>query len=104
MDDLTEKLSALLSDPSGMEKIKNMAQSLLGSGEPEEENSSPDIAKLLPIISKFSAAGDDNRVRLLMALKPYLSKERQARADKAVKILKAASLVPLISASGLFEL
>ena len=35
MDDISEKLSSLLSDPQGMDKIKEMAQSLLGhSSEP----------------------------------------------------------------------
>ena len=33
MDELSEKLSSLLSDPSGMEKIKAMAQSLMGGEE-----------------------------------------------------------------------
>lgn len=105
MDDFTEKLSALLSDKQGMEKIKSMAENLF-SGQ-EENSPASDIssaAKLLPLISKFSAMGEDERVRLISALRPYLSAERKKRADKAIKILKAAAFVPLLSESGLFEL
>ena len=102
MDELSDKLSALLNDPAGMEKIKNMAQSLLGGGEETPSAPSPDIAKLLPLINKFSS-NEDSRVRLILALRPYLSAERRQKADKAVKILKAAALVPLISDSGLID-
>ncbi|MBQ0083626.1 MAG: hypothetical protein KBS52_02520 [Clostridiales bacterium] len=103
MDEISDKLSALLNDPAGMEKIKGMAQSLFGGEEEKSSSPLPDMARLLPIINKFSASSEDSRVRLIMSLRPYLSAERQKKADKAVKILKAAALVPLISESGLFD-
>lgn len=116
MPDLTEQLSSILSDPAGMEKIKAMAQSLLGSdGEksippsiqmpPEEQKSDlPDIASLAQMAKLFNNRPDDDRVRLLLALRPHLSPEKQLRVDKAVKMLKLLDLAPLLGRFGIFQL
>lgn len=119
MPDLTEQLSSILSDPAGMEKIRAMAQSLLG-GEAEaatatpaptaedqttaaQKTELPDIASISRMAQMLSQRGDDDRVRLLMALRPHLSAEKQARVDKAVKMLKLLDLAPLLSKMGIFE-
>ena len=34
MDDMAEKITSLLSDPDGMEKIKGMAEALFGENKP----------------------------------------------------------------------
>ncbi|MEE0928234.1 MAG: hypothetical protein UIG59_03495 [Acutalibacteraceae bacterium] len=110
MDDLSEKLSALLSDPEGMERVRAMAEGLLGTSPTKEKESSPDlgdidigaITRIMGLINKNR--GDDSRVRLLMALKPNLSPERQGRVDSAVKILKLIELAPLLKEAGLFNL
>lgn len=110
MDELTEKLSALLSDPDGMEKIKSMAQGLLGSQTPVKENplatsDEIDIGAITRILSLMkSSSKEDERVKLLLALKPNLSPERQSRVDSAVKILKLIDLAPLLKEAGLFNL
>lgn len=110
MDELTEKLSALLSDPDGMEKIKSMAQGLLGNPAPVKENppapsNDIDIGAITRIMSLMkSSRKDDERVKLLLALKPNLSPERQSRVDSAVKILKLIDLAPLLKEAGLFNL
>jgi hypothetical protein len=113
MDDIQEKLSALLSDPDGMEKIKAMAQSLIGSqSEPELSASKPepisdpgfDIAAVTRMMSLLKNHGDDSRVRLLLALKPHLSEEKQNRVDSAVKMMKLLELAPLLKEAGIFSL
>lgn len=110
MDELTEKLSALLSDPDGMEKIKNMAQGLLGGQTPVKENPPApsddiDIGAITRIMSLMkSSSKEDERVKLLLALKPNLSPERQSRVDSAVKILRLIDLAPLLKEAGLFNL
>ena len=44
MDDISEKLSALLNDPDGMNKIKSMAENLLGTkAEQPQKNSADDL-------------------------------------------------------------
>ena len=40
---------------------------------------------------------DSGRYRLIEALKPNLSKERQKKADEAMQILKILEILPLIS-------
>ena len=110
MDELSEKLSALLSDPEGMERVRAMAEGFLGTSPTKEKESSPDlgdidigaITRIMGLINKNR--GDDSRVRLLMALKPNLSPERQGRVDSAVKILKLIELAPLLKEAGLFNL
>ena len=109
MDDLSEKLSALLSDPEGMEKIKSMAEGLLGSSTPKEPNPFEDmgeidvgaIARVMGMMKQNRM--DDSRIKLLIALKPNLSPERQGRVDSAVKILKLIEIAPLLKESGLLN-
>ena len=37
MDDISQKLSAILNDPEGMEKIKTLAENMLGGSEPQKQ-------------------------------------------------------------------
>ena len=109
MDDISEKLSALLSDPEGMDKIKNMAQSLLGSKAEElpparTDDLDIDIGALTGILRKMKGNGSsDSKINLLLALKPNLSKEKQARVDSAIKILKLIELAPFLKDMVLFN-
>lgn len=119
MDDMSGKISKLLSDPEGMEKIKAMANALFG-GDDEPKISQVgntntaedkglslpdgfDPMKLMGIFSALNSQGADNRAALLMALKPHLSYERQERVEKAVKLLKIASLLPILRQQGLLD-
>ena len=112
MDDLSEKLTGILNDPESMERVKQMAESILGGGKAEPPAPSAvtglaDIGDALggedigKIVSKMKTAENDSRVQLIYALKPHLSAERQARADTAVKILKLLDVLPAIKESGL---
>ncbi len=118
MDDLSAKLSELLNDPESMNRVRQMAESILGE---EQEKQAPpsaipdifnfadmptgdELQNIISIISKMKNAEDDNRVKLINALRPHLSYERQKRADTAVKILKLLDMWPLIKESGLLQL
>ena len=110
MSDLTEQLSSILSDPEGMERIRSMAANLLSKNtEPPPLPTStdtgdlPDLSKLMGIANTLKNQGDDDRIRLLYALKPHLSSEKQSRVDKAVKMLKLLSLAPLLKNMGILE-
>ena len=110
MDDLSEKISGLLSDPAQLARIREMAAGLLGSEPPKKEEppsamQMPDIdmGKMLKIISSFKNSETDNRSRLLLALKPHLSEKRQERVERAVKILKLLDMLPLLQESGIFN-
>lgn len=108
MDDISEKLSELLNDPDGMNRIKSMAENLLGTkAEQPQKNSADDldidIGALTGILKKMKGNGaNDSRINLLLALKPNLSKEKQARVDSAIKILKLIELAPFLKDMGLF--
>lgn len=118
MDDLGSKLTELLSDPESMNRVRQMAESILGeSGEEIPSPSAvPDISSIgdmlgsgelqsiISVISKMKSAGDDSRVQLISALRPHLSEERRKRADTAIKILKLLDVLPLIKESGLLNL
>lgn len=62
---------------------------------------SPEIlTKLGGIMSSFS--GTDERIGLLLAIKPLLSPRRQKRADNAIQILKLLKILPAVGSLGLF--
>ncbi len=118
MDEMQSKISEILSDPDSMEKLKRMAEGLFGnSKEPEPQKNEVsqdgfnfdglpdglDMSKIMSLMSLFSNRGEDPRAGLLLALKPHLSSARQTRVDKAVKLLKLASLVPLLKEQGLLD-
>ncbi len=123
MDDLSEKLSEILGDPESLNRVREMAESILGNqsnnntsnvkSQPSQSDDSSSlfgndfdpiqIGKILSVISRLKSDCDDNRTKLLLALKPHLSEPRREKIDTAVKILKLFDLLPLLRESGMFE-
>ena len=119
MDDLSEKLAGILNDPDSMEKVRKMAQSILGEGEKNEpppqssnvlsalSDGMPDaetLGRIMQIMNRFRSDNRDERSTLLLALRPHLSEPRQEKLDTAIKFLKMIDLLPLLKESGLFKL
>ncbi len=110
MDDLSEKLAGILNDPDSMEQVKKMAENLFAGESNGNDNNTTDlppienIASIMSIVTKLNSSNDNDRTRLLNALKPYLSEKRQTKADNAIKLLKLIELWPLIKESGMFNL
>ncbi len=117
---LEEQISAVLNDPETMNKISSIAASLGASG-PEAQSGdsgpenagpaqSPQQAPALPKAPRLPDMSADPRTRLLMALKPFLSKKRASYVDGAVALLGmmqlgslaggSSPLAPLMSALG----
>ena len=44
------------------------------------------------LMNKLSASGDDDRTKLLMSLKPYMSGTRKSTIDSAIKMLNLAQM------------
>lgn len=117
MSDFEDKLNAILSNPDAMAQVMNLAQSIGGSmydaspppqstiSSPPPDNSTSTgnlghrgdlfsqldpamIGKLLPLLDELNSKGNDERLQLLYALKPFLKPERQAKVDRAVKAAK----------------
>ncbi len=108
MDDINEKLKSLLDDPDSMEKVRLMAESILGE-ETSEDNSTNDIGLDPMILSKIAGvmkrlnSGGDNRTKLLSSLRPLLSEERQKKVDTAIKLLRLIDILPYLKESGILN-
>ena len=99
MNELEDKLNALLNDPKQMERFTDFARSVMGGMAPPEESKEPDIdmGMLRRLGSLLSGSGEKNsrEQRLLEAMKPYLSDKRRDKMDKAMKIARLASVAEL---------
>lgn len=104
MDEMEEKIGAVLSNPKLMEQIMAMAQSL-GSGAPPQPANSPpmppepeftpgmDPAMLSKLAGIANQSGiDGNQRALLQALTPYLSRERIRKLEKAMRAARIAGM------------
>lgn len=114
MDEMEQKLGAVLGNPELMQKIMAMAQSL---GQPAQQSSQPpqppepspapgiDIAMLQRLSGLSRQSGIDSQQRaLLSALRPYLSSERVSKLEKAMRAAKLARLASSVLGSGAIQL
>lgn len=99
-EELEARLGSILSDPQQMEKLKAMANSLLGgpaeagTEKPEETPASaPGGGGLLGLLGKASAGGRTSESeQLLRAMQPYMRPKRRTKIDRALKITKLIGL------------
>ncbi|MGN0174271.1 MAG: hypothetical protein ACI39F_07500 [Acutalibacteraceae bacterium] len=121
MDDITSKITELLNDPEGMQRISSLASSIMQADDKEEkapnkQKNDSNFGDNLPIdpaqmgnimkmmsVLKQQDTNDDN-AKLLIALKPHLSEERRKKVDKAVSLLKVVKLLPILKESGMLNL
>ena len=54
------------------------------------------MTKIFSLMNKLKNQPEDNRVRLLYALRPMLSPERRHKVDQAAQMIKIMSLLPLL--------
>lgn len=116
MDDMEEKLGAILSNPQLMQQIMGLAQSL-GQNQPqqssqghpaekkEETPSMPNVDfSLLQKLTGLSQQGriDQDQQALLHALSPYLAGDRIQKLEKAMRAAKIAKCASaFLNAGGL---
>ena len=97
MDQMEDKIGAILNNPQLMGQIMNMAQSLGASQPPPQQEPSP-LPNLDPgMIQKLaSMAGQSNidthQQALLRALNPYLSNRKVEKLEKAMRAAKMARM------------
>ncbi len=118
MSDIASQINSILSDPEMMKQIQGLS-GLFGQSE-NKESVSPALAqpsaspldmlgadgmqtvmKIMPLLNKLKQ--EDDTTRLLYAIKPFLSQQRQAKLEEAVKLIRIINLVPLIKQQGLFN-
>ena len=93
MSEFEDKLNSVLGDPAQMEKIANLAKTLMGGDGGAPEPSPEPFGGLDIRIGKLmNNSGDDNKQRLLQAMEPYLSEKRRGKMDKALKIARLARI------------
>lgn len=97
MSEFEDKLNSVLGDPAQMEKIANLAKSLMGGMPQEAAHEPPGALELDPaMISRIGRlindGGSDDKRRLLEAMEPYLSDKRRGKMDKALKIARLARI------------
>ena len=108
LDNLND-IMASLSDED-IARLSSLADELSGSGQKESsaQNSAnnffsginPDMmAKIMSIIGKLNSAPKDPRCDLINSLKPLLSKDKQQKADEAIKMLQLLSVIPMLGDS-----
>ena len=111
MDDLSEKLSGILSDPAAMKEIASLASQLgvdaPGVHKPEPKQPEPSdavsmMSGLMPLMGTLKQ--EDDTSRLLDAIRPFLSEERREKLDKAKKLLRMMKLLPMLRKLDLFDL
>lgn len=94
MDDIASLLNSI--SPEEMERLKGIASSLAPSLMPPQETAElPQIPSgLLSIMQGINSK--DDKTDLIKALKPFLSAEKQQRADEAMRLLKLMRILPLL--------
>ena len=111
MEDLEQKLGAVLNNPQLMQQIMSMAQAI-GSQAPPQEQKHPEQPQLPAIdpgmMSKLAGLSkqgsiDRNQQALLKALDPYLTKDRIGRLERAMRAAKMAKLAGSFLGSGLLS-
>ncbi len=104
MDDMEEKLGAILNNPQMMQQIMSLAQGFQDGSKPKPPGGKPEMPKEpcppeidLKMIQRLSGLArqsniDKREQALLRALGAYLSKERIQKLEKAMKAAKLAKL------------
>ena len=118
MDDISEKLADLLNDPDSLNRVREMAENILGGNNENRHTPPPNnvgsifdnmdvdpaqLGKILSVMSRLKSDRDDNRAKLLLALKPHLSEPKREKVDTAIKLLKLIDLLPFLKDSGMFD-
>lgn len=103
-DDIGSILSSLSEEEMG--NLSDMAQQFMGgdgNGNNSETAADPFggidpqmIAKLIELMPLLQSKGDDERTRLIAALKPLLSPHRRRKADEAIQLMRLMDMLPII--------
>ena len=124
MDDFSDRLEQLLSDPQALSRLGELAAGLgLGQPPPQqpsgEPSPAPDLSALFglpdgkstgstaaPVIDPAllgriaqvvsSLSAPDRNTQLLMALQPFCGEHRRRKVEEAAQLLRIIRLLPLL--------
>ena len=106
MDQMEDKLGAILGNPELMGQIMSMARTLGESADNSEPQHGPEITNfdsaLLTKLGSLAGQGrvDGNQQALLTALHPYLSRKKVEKLEKAMRAAKLAGMATSFLGSG----
>ena len=123
MEDLAEQLKNILNSPEGQKQLQNIAQmigrtdknpggidlsSLMQNAAPSDQSQNDAPAIDMNLIANIGQMmknmnTNDKNTQLLLALKPHFGERRQARVDRAIKMIRLFSLLPLLRQSGILS-
>lgn len=120
MAEFEEKLNEILSSPQAMEQIMSLANSIAGGGVGEGASPSPSVSppspgpepagqegglgsllgqldpamlsKVMGLLSVYQDR-EDEKTRLLEAIRPFLRAERQSKLDQAMRITRLSRVI-----------
>lgn len=114
MSEMEEKLASILGNPQMMQQIMSLAQAMGNSNPAEEQQEAPpkpaqsaalpsglDLGTMQKLAGLTRQNGiDQNQQALLRALSPYISRERRAKLEKAMRAAKIARMASAFLNSG----
>ena len=97
MEDMADKITKLLEDDKSVDMIKNLSQ-MFNTAAPAEEKNEPssgglDIGKIMQLAKGMK---DDDRLRLMRALRPFVSEQKRESLDSITNILRIVQLMSLL--------
>ena len=109
MSELEDKLGSILSNPQLMQQIMSMAQTMQ-EAKPERPPEPappalPDLSTMQKLAGLTQQSGiDKNQQALLRALSPYISRERSAKLERAMRAAKLARMASAFLNAGGMQL
>lgn len=96
MDDLAEKINAVLNDPAQLQQVMHLASSL-GLG----QSAAPEFPSENEADTPAEERRSTRQAALVRALMPYLRPGRRERLQRAIQVAQLSNLGNLLAQSGL---
>jgi hypothetical protein len=92
----SDMLKDVMADPETMSKLMSVAEGIMKSEKPTEAEP---VAETVNVHHESKPSilmkGNEERIALISAIRPYLSPERRKSADSMIKMLKMMKLTDL---------
>ncbi len=93
LSDMASQMFSFSENGNSENKSTNTGNSFSLDGIPFDTES---MMKIMNLINRLRNQPDDNRIKLLYALRPMLTEKRQVKIDHAVQMLRIMAILPLL--------